>query len=93
MRQYISEYLVIGDSFGEKMIQCGKCDYVFCPAAENYKNHVLCGEFPLKKAGPRYSDSERFILREFYCPKCGIKLDVETCLKGSPFIHDSRVKV
>ena len=93
MRQRIGEYLVIDDSSGEATVQCAKCQHVFCPATENYKEHALMSENPLTKAGPNYSETERFILREFYCPGCATMLEVEMCLKGSPFLWDVQLKL
>jgi acetone carboxylase gamma subunit len=76
MNQRINEYLVINDSSGEAKVQCTKCQHVLCSAKENYKEHALVSENPLTKIGPQYSDTKRFILREFYCPGCFALLGV-----------------
>ena len=93
MKQRISEYLVITDSSGKALVQCEKCQYAFCPPTENYKNHALMGEYPPTKAGPDYPETDRFVLREFYCPGCATMLDVEMCLKDAPFVWDARIKL
>jgi len=93
MRQRINEYLVIDDSSGEAKVECTKCHHVFCSAKENYKDYALMSENPLTKAGQNYAKTDRFILREFYCPGCATMLDVEMCLKGSPFIWDVQLKI
>jgi len=94
MARRMNEYLEIDDSSGKEMIQCGKCKYLFCPVTENYKAHAILTENPLDKAGPGdfYRRSERFILREFYCPKCATMLDVEMVLKGDPLIWNIQLK-
>ena len=93
MTQRVSEYLVISDSDGKKVISCRKCHYVFGEVTENCKNSALVKECSLAKSGALFRESERFIFREFYCPGCGTMFDVEVCLKGSPFIWDAYLKV
>ena len=92
MKRRMGEYLEVDDSSGESMIQCTKCKHVFCPVTENYKNYALINEVPLSRAGPLYSTTERFVLREFCCPGCATLLDVNTALKGSPIIWDLQLK-
>jgi acetone carboxylase gamma subunit len=93
MTQRVSEYLVISNSDGKKVISCRKCHYVFGAATENCKNQALVKECSLAKSGALFLDSERFIFREFYCPGCGTMFDVEVCLKSSPFMWDAHLKV
>jgi acetone carboxylase gamma subunit len=93
MNQRLSEYLVISDSDGKKVISCRKCQYVFGATTENYKNHALVNESSPAKTGTLFPESERFIFREFYCPGCGTMLDNEVCLKDSPFILEAQLKV
>jgi acetone carboxylase gamma subunit len=93
MTKRMGEYLVIDDVSGKPMVRCRKCEYVFCSPKENYKNYCLVSENPLTKAGPQYAKTERFILREFYCPKCATMLDVEMCLKDSPFVFDAQLRI
>lgn len=87
----INEYLEIIEEKGEKFIRC-RCSYVISPAIENYKNHVLWNDFPLSKAGPYINPykigQDRFVFREFYCPKCLTLLDTEVALKGEQPLWD-----
>ena len=95
MARRMSEYLEIDeDSSGKETIQCAKCKYVFCPLTQNYKNYAIFGEYPLDRAGPAvfYPPSQRFILREFYCPECGTMLDVEMVLKDEPPLWNIQLK-
>lgn len=94
MKRRMSEYLEIDDSSGREMIQCGKCKHVFGPVTENYKTHAVMSEYPLDKAGPAYfyRPSERFVLREFYCPGCATMLDVEMVLKDLPPVWNIQLK-
>lgn len=92
MKRRMGEYLEVDDSSGKSMIQCRKCKYVFCAITDNYKNYALVREAPLTSAGSLYSKTERFVLREFCCPKCATLLDVNTVLKESPIIWDLQLK-
>lgn len=38
--------------------------------------------------GPRAADPDWMVLREFYCPGCATRLDVEPVPVGYPFIHN-----
>jgi acetone carboxylase gamma subunit len=88
MEQRISEYLEIQDVSGQRVIQCTKCKYVFCPATDNYKDWALVNELPPTQAGPIHHETDQFVLREFYCPGCATMLEVEMCLRGAPYIRD-----
>jgi acetone carboxylase gamma subunit len=89
----VSEYLMIGTVDGQKVIQCAKCEYVFCPATENPKNHALMKELQSPIPGTLFKASKRFVFREFYCPQCATMFDAEVRLKGQPFLWDARLKV
>ena len=89
MDQRVNEYLVISDSDGKKVIRCRKCQYEFCPATENYKNHALVKECALAKSGTLFHESKRFIFREFYCPGYGAQLEVEAVPPGHPLVFSA----
>lgn len=91
----MNEYLKVEeDDTGRETILCAKCEYAFGPLEENYKKHAIFKEYPLDRAGPSafYPPSERFILREFYCPNCATMVDVEMVLKGAPPIWNIQLK-
>jgi acetone carboxylase gamma subunit len=92
MIKQMTESLYVEQVGGELIIQCKKCKHAICSVTENYKNHVVIGEYPLTRAGPKRSASGEFLLREFYCPNCGLMLDVEEITKGSPIIWDVKLK-
>ncbi len=87
----MSESLEVCDAGGVRYVRCRRCGAVISPAGDNYKLHLPMGEFPPRRGGPvtgPIRDTGRFVLREFYCPGCWTLLEVETNLKGSPFIQD-----
>ena len=86
MVQRMSESLELDKTDQGAFIKCSKCKQVLCSGEENYKNSATYAEFPLSKAGPKYfyRPSEKFILREYYCPSCGVLFEVEMLPKGTP---------
>ena len=52
---------------------CVDCGYVLGPTTEDWKKYVLVNRAPIAKGQPLHlaAQTERFSLREFYCPKCG----------------------
>ena len=94
MRRRMNEYLEIDDTSGKEMIQCARCKHVFCPVTENFKNSAIASENSLDKAGPTafFRPSERFTLREFYCPECAVLLDVEISMKEEPPVWNIQLK-
>ncbi len=79
----------------QKVFRC-RCGKVICGGDENYKEHVLMREGPLRDAGPpaifsgEYRGQERFVFRQFFCPQCLTLLECEVSPKGSELIWDFR---
>ena len=91
----ISEYLEIVASNEGQYIRCRKCRTLICRKRENYKEHSIMREYPITQAGPGitpYKKTERFILREFYCPGCFTLLETEVNLKDAPLIWDIQME-
>ena len=88
----MGEYLEIEDRPEGRAVRCRKCGHRFCDAESNYKEFALMAEYPLTRSSPRNSTTERFVLREFYCPGCATQLEVEMVLRGSPLIHSYKLK-
>ena len=62
-------------------------------SAEEMKDEkvTLISEAPLTKLGSMYSNTDRFIFREFCCPGCATLLCVEMTLKDLPYIWDTQL--
>lgn len=91
----MGEFLEMVDAGGSTYVRCRRCRTVLSPAGENYKDRVGVGEYPLSRGGPQIApgrDDGRFVLREFYCPGCWSLLEVETNMKGEPFIWDMELE-
>ena len=82
----IGPYLLIKNDY----FYCSKCCKKLGRAQENYKKFTKIKEFPLHKAGDKFPppDQTPFLFREFFCPKCGIRFDMEVTEKNSPIIWD-----
>ncbi len=61
----------------EQVFSCGHCGQTFCEKTENWKEHVVQREKKLSKRS-------RFVLREFFCPRCGICVKVDMVRAGTP---------
>ncbi len=93
MKRRMSEYLEIDDSSGMQVIRCRKCGHAFCPPTENYKEDARVSESPLAKIRMVSTKTERFVLREFYCPSCATLLNVDMTLKGLPVLWDIQPQI
>ncbi len=90
MGRKVLEYVEIDrDSQGGKVYKCTECGFVLGPADKGFKEYAVVKERP-------YADyvamkvllnpSDRFVIREFYCPKCAIRFDVESVMKDEPYL-------
>ncbi|MDY6861438.1 MAG: acetone carboxylase subunit gamma, partial [Thermodesulfobacteriota bacterium] len=75
-------------------VKCKKCGYIFCDATENYKEYALKAEIDPSSIGSARSEDREFcVYREFYCPGCGVMLDVDSCPPTDPILWDTRLKL
>ena len=78
---------------GDRLVKC-TCGHEFGPYTENWKEHALVYALDTDEKleevfrGPRKPDPDWFELREYYCPGCGIQLEVESAIPGYPPIFD-----
>jgi acetone carboxylase gamma subunit len=77
---------VKGDSV---QLQCRKCGNTISDGAKHWKDIVPRLETPVSKAGPLRSNSGKFKMREYLCPRCAVVLDVEVTLDSDPPLYDS----
>lgn len=89
----LSENLIVTDIHHAPKIRCRKCGHIFCPVTENWKHYAKMRERPLSILGPLMSKTERFVLREFYCPWCATMAEVEMILKELPIIWETQLKL
>ena len=89
----LQEHLYVVEKEGKKIVKCS-CGYEFGDYRENWKLnagvYVRDTEEKLDEIyrGPRKCDPEWQIIREFYCPGCGVQLEVEAVPPGYPIIFD-----
>lgn len=88
----ISEYLQILIYEKDSVIQCSKCNYIFCNKDENYKLFSLIDERYANQIGliaeKHPKEGGEMIYREYYCPGCATLLEVEPTIKGSAMYRD-----
>lgn len=72
---------------------CRQCDHVLGPADQNFKIYAEKRVFSyadMVALGLLVADSDRFVIREFFCPGCGAMFDVESVLRDEDYL-DTRI--
>ena len=67
------------------VIACRYCGRQLGPADQNIKSLLILHENPTGYRWPltgHQPGSERFVVRQFYCPHCATQLDVEVNVRG-----------
>jgi acetone carboxylase gamma subunit len=90
MGKRVLEYIEIDkDGQGRKVYKCTKCGAVLGPVTKSLKECAVVEEIPYSRCvdmGILSMQSDRFVLRAFYCPKCAVQFDVESVLRGEPYL-------
>ena len=92
------EYLEATELEGKTVYRCLKCGHVLGPAKDDYKNLALKRTVPIFKAQPTFLasyalKSDTFVMREYYCPSCGVMFEVDMVQKDEPQIHSIELKL
>jgi acetone carboxylase gamma subunit len=92
MRVY--DTLEITKIHGKEVFRCLKCGNVFGGIDEDYKNRALKNNFPLSKCQPKYlsNNTDKFVLREYSCPGCGVLIEVDMVAKKEKQIQSVKIK-
>jgi acetone carboxylase, gamma subunit len=89
----LSPYLYIIKKNDKFPVKC-TCGHEFCDYRENWKMdaliHVRKDDDSLGEIwpGPRTPDPDKNEVREFYCPGCGIQLEVDAVPPGYPVLQN-----
>ena len=94
----LNEFLTIAvTDGGEKVVRCARCGHDLCAATENHKLHALLREGPVQDAGPHVNPyglgGNKFVFRQFYCPKCLALINTEVAQRGEPIMWDVQLKI
>ncbi|HVA41127.1 MAG TPA: acetone carboxylase subunit gamma [Candidatus Binataceae bacterium] len=87
------EHLYIVVKQGGRIVKCG-CGHEFGDWRENWKFKALIHARNTRRKlreiypGPRSPDPDWCEIREFYCPGCGVQLEVENVPPGYPINFD-----
>jgi acetone carboxylase gamma subunit len=96
MSRQILEYVEIyRNGRGVNVYKCSSCGHVLGACDQSFKQYAVVRERPYSHyvdQGVLSITSDRFVIREFYCPKCAIRFDVESVIKGEPYL-DIKVDV
>jgi acetone carboxylase gamma subunit len=94
----ISENLGVREVEGNMVYECLKCGGILGSAKEDYKDFAKKRTVPISKAQPEHlasyaTQSDNFVMREYYCPKCAVMFEVDMVAKNEPQIHSIELKV
>lgn len=97
VRLRIGEVLEVVDTPNGRWFRCGRCQQDLGPLAENYKEHCLRYDGPLREAGPLIGDPKRYIddkmvFRQFYCPGCVVLVETEIARRDEPPLRDVELR-
>ena len=77
---------------GKLRLRC-RCGCLLGPADQSPKMHALMARLPVQTIGPEvnphFVNGARFELREFYCPHCMTRLEMEIARPDDPVLDDS----
>ncbi len=86
-------YDLRGDS---PVVRC-RCGYVLGSADVPYKRFTAMARYPVQHIGPEVNpnhvEGDRFEVREFYCPNCFVRLEVEIARRDDPVLDDAGLSV
>lgn len=88
---------VFYDAGGERPVLRCRCGHVLGDADTPCKELAAHARFPVQRLGPDVNPHEingrRFELREFYCPSCWTRLEVEIARPEDPVLDDARLSL
>lgn len=93
----IHEYLYLAQDGPNWWIGC-ECGHVLCRSDENYQEHSAIYIGNTTELGPLFEEPSKqvdadIVLRQFYCPSCGVMLESEVVLRSEPLIWDIQIDV
>ena len=90
----VSETVYCETKAGKMQLRC-RCGHVLGPANKSPKMYAAMARLPVQSIGPEVNPHEinghRFELREFFCPSCMTRLEVEIARPEDPVLDDSCV--
>lgn len=90
----VSESIYCEHKTGKLQLRC-RCGCVLGPANKSPKMYAPMARLPVQSIGPEVNpyaiNGARFELREFYCPACMIRLEVEIARPDDPILDDACV--
>ncbi|MGE3144046.1 MAG: hydantoinase B/oxoprolinase family protein [Pseudorhodoplanes sp.] len=90
----VSETVYCEAKAGKMQLRC-RCGHVLGPANKSPKMYAAMARLPVQSIGPEVNPHEinghRFELREFFCPSCMTRLEVEIARPEDPVLDDSCV--
>jgi N-methylhydantoinase B len=92
----VTEALELVQGTDGREYRCMRCKTALGRITENYKLTAVYEQVELTAANPHVKDPKRYVdddmvLRRYYCPGCGVQLDVDICRAEDPPFHDIQI--
>jgi N-methylhydantoinase B len=87
----LGEYLEVIQLEKEKIVRC-RCGYQFGPLHQNWKDYASVISPNPEALGPGIKLHKDLEIRQYFCPQCGLSLDVETLRRGESPLFDIELK-
>lgn len=102
MKVKVTEYLRV--DLSTEYWECDRCDEKLGNARENYKHFLLVHARNPREVHQPLLDPEKYAfcfspdpkvcsIYEFYCPGCGVMMDVEYTIPGHKPLHDMQIDI
>ena len=90
----VLENLEVVEEGGKKIFKCGRCGYTLGPAADGYRKYALKNELPREWGQEELPlpKVDLYVLRQFYCPGCGVMFEVDFAVKGSEIVESIKLE-
>lgn len=87
----IGEAISVVRQDGELLFECARCGYSYgSTEMGDPKKEALMREVPIGDLNSwnKFGLVDEFVVREFYCPKCGLMIAANTQRKGEDIVMD-----
>ncbi len=102
MKVQVTEYLRV--DLGAEQWECNRCSHSLGSARENYKKFLLIHDRNPREVHEPLRDPDRYqfcfspdpsvcVIYEFYCPHCGVMMDVEYTIPGHMPLYDMELDI
>jgi N-methylhydantoinase B len=82
--QTLADALIVAPYQGSNVLACSKCGHIYGASTVDSKAHAVMRELSIEEISPlnEYGNSEDFVIREFFCPSCLLRIAADVQLRS-----------